>query len=179
MENDVKEVLVSKEAIDEKVKEMAEEIRKDYIGNDNLIVVGILKGAVIFMADLVRHLNLPVLIDFMAVSSYGKSSESTGEVKIVKDLDYSIEGKDILIVEDIIDTGFTLAYLVDNLKRRGARSVRVCTLLDKPERRKANVNVDYMGFPIPDEFAVGYGLDYAERYRNLPYIGALKEEVYS
>jgi hypoxanthine phosphoribosyltransferase len=143
------------------------------------MLVGILKGAVIFMAELAKNIDMPVLMDFMAVSSYGKSSTSTGVVRIIKDLDCSIEGKDILIVEDIIDTGLTLSYLTDNLKKRGAKSVKICTLLDKPDRRKADVPVDYRGFTIPDEFVVGYGLDYAEQYRNLPYVAALKEEVYS
>ncbi len=131
------------------------------------------------MADLAKSINMPVLMDFMAVSSYGKSSTSTGIVRIIKDLDCSIEDKDILIVEDIIDTGLTLSYLTDNLKKRGAKSVKICTLLDKPDRRKAEVPVDYRGFVIPDEFVVGYGLDYAEQYRNLPFVAALKEEVYS
>lgn len=174
----IKSVLVTEEAIGAKVKELGEKITKDYEDKD-LIMVGILKGAVIFMADLVRNIRVPVTMDFMAVSSYGKSSTSTGEVKIVKDLDFSVENKDILIVEDIIDTGYTLSYLIDNLKKRGARSVKVCTLLDKPERRKVDVKVDYLGFEIPDEFVVGYGLDYAETGRNLPYVAALKEEVYS
>ncbi len=142
------------------------------------MLVGILKGAVIFMSDLARSINMQIGMDFMAVSSYGRSSTSTGEVRIIKDLDFSVENKDILIIEDIIDTGYTLNYLVDNLRKRGARSVKVCTLLDKPERRKVDVPVDYLGFAIPDEFVVGYGLDYAEIGRNLPYVAALKEEVY-
>ena len=151
--------------------------RSDYKDKD-LVVIGILKGAVIFMSELIKNIELPLIIDFMAVSSYGKSSISTGEVRIIKDLDFSVEGKDLLIVEDIIDTGLTLNYLTDILKKRGASSVKICTLLDKPERRSVEVNVDYLGFEIPDEFVVGYGLDYAEQYRNLPYVGALKEEVY-
>ncbi|NLK43581.1 MAG: hypoxanthine phosphoribosyltransferase, partial [Tissierellia bacterium] len=153
-------------------------ITEDYKGKD-LILVGILKGAVIFMSDLVRNIKMPIGMDFMAVSSYGRSATSTGEVRIIKDLDSSVENKDILIVEDIIDTGYTLAYLTDNIKKRGANSVKVCTLLDKPERRKVDVPVDYLGFEIPDEFVVGYGLDYAEIGRNLPYVAALKEEVYN
>ncbi len=178
MENIIKEVLLSEEAIASKVKELGRKISEDYKDKD-LIMVGILKGAVIFMSDLARSVSIPVTLDFMAVSSYGKSSDSTGEVRIIKDLDFSVENKDILIIEDIIDSGYTLAYLTDNLRKRGARSVKVCTLLDKPERRKVDVKVDYLGFAIPDEFVVGYGLDYAEIGRNLPYVAALKEEVYS
>ncbi|MCF6461115.1 hypoxanthine phosphoribosyltransferase [Clostridium sp. Cult3] len=178
MEDIIKDILVTEEEIEAKVKELGKQITEDY-RDKNLMLVGILKGAVIFMADLAKSINMPVLMDFMAVSSYGKSSTSTGIVRIIKDLDCSIEDKDILIVEDIIDTGLTLSYLTDNLKKRGAKSVKICTLLDKPDRRKAEVPVDYRGFVIPDEFVVGYGLDYAEQYRNLPFVAALKEEVYS
>ncbi|MSU01034.1 hypoxanthine phosphoribosyltransferase [Tissierella pigra] len=178
MEKIIKTVLVSEEDIEKRVKELGKQITEDYKDKD-LILVGILKGAVIFMSDLARNINMQIGLDFMAVSSYGRSSTSTGEVRIIKDLDFSVENKDILIIEDIIDTGYTLAYLTDNLKKRGARSVKVCTLLDKPERRKVDVPVDYLGFAIPDEFVVGYGLDYAEIGRNLPYVAALKEEVYS
>ena len=178
MKDFIKEILVSSDEIEKRVGELGKQITEDYKGK-NLLLVGILKGAVIFMADLAKNIDLPITMDFMAVSSYGKSSESSGVVKIIKDLDSSVEGKDILIVEDIIDTGFTLGYLTDYLKRRGANSVKICTLLDKPDRRKVQVPVDYRGFVIPDEFVVGYGLDYAEQYRNLPYISALKEEVYS
>ncbi|QQY80891.1 hypoxanthine phosphoribosyltransferase [Keratinibaculum paraultunense] len=178
VEDIIKDILLTEEEIEAKVKELGKQITEDYKGK-NLMLVGILKGAVIFMADLAKSIKIPVLIDFMAVSSYGNSSTSTGIVRIIKDLDCSIEDKDILIVEDIIDTGLTLSYLTDNLKKRGAKSVKICTLLDKPDRRKAEVPVDYRGFIIPDEFVVGYGLDYAEQYRNLPYIAALKEEVYS
>lgn len=178
MKDFIKEILVSSDEIEKRVGELGKQITEDYKGKD-LLLVGILKGAVIFMADLAKNIDLPITMDFMAVSSYGKSSESSGVVKIIKDLDSSVEGKDILIVEDIIDTGFTLGYLTDYLKRRGASSVKICTLLDKPDRRKIQVPVDYKGFVIPDEFVVGYGLDYAEQYRNLPYISALKEEVYS
>lgn len=174
----IKSILLNEEEIAEKVKELGQKITNDYKGKD-LILVGILKGAVIFMADLARNISMPIGMDFMAVSSYGKSSTSTGEVRIIKDLDFSVEDKDILIVEDIIDSGYTLAYLTDNLKKRGAKSVKVCTLLDKPDRRKVDVPVDYPGFNIPDEFVVGYGLDYSEIGRNLPYVAALKEEVYS
>ena len=178
MESMIKSTLVSEEDILAKVKELGKKISEDYKGKD-LLLVGILKGAVIFMSDLVRSIDIPVKLDFMAVSSYGKTAISTGEVRIIKDLDFSVENKDILIIEDIIDTGYTLAYLTDNLRKRGANSVKVCTLLNKPERRKVDVPVDYLGFDIPDEFVVGYGLDYAEMGRNLPFVAALKEEVYS
>ncbi|NLC04741.1 MAG: hypoxanthine phosphoribosyltransferase [Tissierellia bacterium] len=177
MENIIKSILVSEEEIRVKVKELGEIITNDYRDKE-LIVVGILKGAVVFMSDLCREIKLPILMDFMAVSSYGKSSLSTGEVRIIKDLDFSVENKHVLIVEDIIDTGYTLSYLTDNLRKRGAQSVKIVTLLDKPDRRQADVPVDYLGFEIPDEFVVGYGLDYAEQYRNLSYVAALKEEVY-
>lgn len=177
MKDIIKEVLVSEEEITLKVKEMGKQITEDYKGQD-LMLIGILKGAVIFMSELAQNIELPVQMDFMAVSSYGKSSVSTGEVRIIKDLDFSVEDRNLLIIEDIIDTGYTLSYLIDNLKKRGAKSVKVCTLLDKPDRRKADIHVDYLGFIVPDEFIVGYGLDYAERYRNLPYVAALKEEVY-
>lgn len=177
MEKAIKEVLINEEDIALRVKELGQQITRDYRGKD-LVVVGILKGAVIFMSELVKNIELPVLMDFMAVSSYGKSTISTGEVRIIKDLDFSVENKDVLIVEDIIDTGYTLSYLSDNLRKRGANSVKIATLLDKPERRNIEVHVDYLGFVIPDEFVVGYGLDYAELYRNLPYIATLKEEVY-
>lgn len=173
----VKEVLVTEEEIQSKVKELGERITADYKGK-NLMLVGILKGAAMFLSDLARNIKIPVLIDFMAVSSYGSSSETTGVVRIIKDLDSSIEDKDILIVEDIIDTGLTLSYLTDNLRKRGAKSVKIVTLLDKPERRRVEVPVDYTGFTIPDEFVIGYGIDYAEKYRNLPFVAALKEEVY-
>ncbi len=178
MDNMIKKVLVSEEDIRKKVEELGKKISEDY-KDKNLLLVGILKGAVIFMSDLARSIDIPVKLDFMAVSSYGKSSISTGEVRIIKDLDYSVENKDILIIEDIIDTGYTLSYLTDNLIKRGANSVKVCTLLNKPERRKVDVPVDYLGFDIPDEFVVGYGLDYAEEGRNLPYVAALKKEAYN
>ncbi|NLY86557.1 MAG: hypoxanthine phosphoribosyltransferase [Tissierellia bacterium] len=178
MDHLIKEILVEEDQIRKKVAELGARITEDYRGKD-LILVGILKGAVIFMSDLVRNIKIPIGMDFMAVSSYGRSATSTGEVRIIKDLDGSVENKDVIIVEDIIDTGYTLAYLTDNIRKRGARSVKVCTLLDKPERRKVDVPVDYLGFEIPDEFVIGYGLDYAEIGRNLPYVAALKEEVYN
>ena len=178
MEDVIKQVLVSEEEIAKKVEELAKKITEDYKGKD-LLLVGILKGSVIFMSALAQKIEFPVQMDFMAVSSYGKSSTSTGEVRINKDLDFSVEDRNLLIIEDIIYTGYTLGYLIDNLRKRGAKSIKVCTLLDKPDRRKVDINVDYLGFVIPDEFIVGYGLDYAEQYRNLPYVAALKEEVYS
>ena len=177
MKNDIKEVLLTKEEIAARVKEIGNQIAKDYEGKD-LLLIGVLKGAFIFLGDLIRSIDIPAKVDFMAVSSYGSSTESSGVVRILKDLDATIEGKDILIVEDIIDTGLTLNYLIGNLKSRGANSVSVCTLLDKPERRKVNVELKYKGFDIPDEFIVGYGLDYAEKYRNLDQIYILKEEAY-
>ena len=178
MEDFVKEILVTSEEIEAKVEELGKQITEDY-KDEELILVGILKGAVIFMGDLARNIGMPVEMDFMAVSCYGSSSTSTGVVRLLKDLDGSIEGKHVLIVEDIIDTGLTLSYLMDNLNKRGAKSVKACTLLDKPDRRKTEVPVEYRGFVIPDEFVVGYGIDYAQKYRNLPYVAALKEEVYS
>jgi len=177
MKDDVKEILFTEEEIAEKVKELGQQISKDYHGED-LTVVGILKGSNIFMGDLIRKIDIPLSIDFMVVSSYGQSTESSGVVKVLKDLEYSIEGKNILIVEDIIDTGLTLDYLKENLLRRKPKSLKICTLLDKPIRRKVDLKVDYIGFEIPDAFIVGYGIDYAEKYRNLPFIASLKEEVY-
>lgn len=177
MKDDIKEVLISKGDIELKLKEMGKEISKDYEGK-NLLLIGVLKGAFIFLADLMRNIDIPVEVDFMAVSSYGDSTESSGVVRILKDLEATIEGKDILVVEDIIDTGLTLSYLIQNLESRGAKSVSVCTLLDKPERRKADVDLKYKGFDIPDKFIVGYGLDYAQKYRNLDEIYVLKEEAY-
>lgn len=177
MQNDVKEVLFSEKELAEKVKELGEKISKDYSGED-LTVVGILKGSNIFMGDLIRKIDIPLSIDFMVVSSYGQSTESSGVVRVLKDLEHSIEGKSILIVEDIIDTGLTLDYLKENLLRRKPKSLKICTLLDKPARRKVDLKIDYTGFEIPDEFIVGYGIDYAEKYRNLPYVAILKQEVY-
>lgn len=178
MIEDIKEVLVSTEAIATRVKEIGDEISADYAGKD-ILMIGVLRGAVIFMADLARAISRPVAIDFMAVSSYGATTHSSGVVRILKDLDEDIEGKHLLIVEDIIDSGLTLKYLVENLKSRKPASIKVCTLLSKPSRRKVDVPVDYNGFTIPDQFVVGYGLDYAEKYRNLPFIGVLKPEAYS
>ena len=171
-------VLLSREEIQKRVVELGEEITHDYKGK-NLLVLAILKGAVPFMADLIREIKIPLKYDFMAVSSYGASTHSSGVVRILKDLDRSVEDLHILIVEDIIDTGLTLKYLKENLAARNPLSIKVVTLLDKPDRRKAEVVPDYNGFTIPDEFVVGYGLDFDEHYRNLPYVGILKPEAYS
>lgn len=178
MENDIKEILFSTAEIDERVKALGREITRDYQGT-NPVLVGILKGAVPFIADLIRAIEMPLVYDLMSVSSYGASTKSSGMVRILKDLDLTIEDRDVLIVEDIVDTGLTLTYLLENLKTRRVKSIKTCTLLDKPERRKVNIHSDYNGFVIPDVFVVGYGLDYNERYRNLPYIGILNEEIYS
>lgn len=177
MLEDIQQVLFTEEEIDIKIREMAKAISDDYRDKD-LLVVGVLKGSVIFTAELVKRLSIPCSMDFMAVSSYGDSSETSGVVRILKDLDHSIEGKDIIIVEDIIDSGVTLNYLLNYLKARKANSIEVVALLSKPERRKVDVSVKYMGFEVPDEFLVGYGLDYAERYRNLPFVGILDKKVY-
>lgn len=178
MKNDVKSVLYSEVQLKERVKAIADQISADYKDKE-LLLVGVLKGANVFMCDLMREISFPIQIDFIAASSYGHSTESSGVVKILKDLDFSIEGKHVLIVEDIIDTGLTLKYLTENFHSRGPKSLEICTLLDKPERRIAKLDVKYVGFEIPDEFIVGYGIDYAEKYRNLPYIATLKESVYS
>ena len=178
MDDDIDHILVPEEELKAKVTALGEQITRDYEGKD-LLMVSILKGSVVFMADLMRAVKMPCAIDFMVVSSYGgANTSSTGLVKIIKDLDADLTGKDLLIVEDILDSGVTLHYLMQILAARGANSIRLCTLLSKPERRKIQVDVDYLGFEIPDEFVVGYGLDYAEKYRNLPYIGILKPYVY-
>ena len=178
MNDDIKNVLVSEEQLKAKVAELGAQISKDYKGK-NLVLVSILKGSVVFMADLMRAISNPCNIDFMVVSSYGGSNTTTsGLVKIIKDLDGDLSGKDVLIVEDILDTGVTLSNLVPMLKMRNPSSVKICTILDKPSRRKADIAPDYEGFQVPDEFVVGYGLDYDEKYRNLPYVGVLKPEIY-
>lgn len=177
MQKDIKAVLYSEEQIQAKVREMGQQLSKDFNGR-NPLVICVLKGAFIFMSDLVKSIFVPLEIDFMAVSSYGQSTKSSGVVKIIKDLDVSVEGRDVIIVEDIIDSGLTLSYLIDVLERRNARSVTVAALFDKPARRTVDLEPDYKGFTLPDEFVVGYGLDFAEKYRNLPYIGILKPEVY-
>ena len=168
-------VLLSEEEVDKKIRELAGQITGDYAGKMPHLIC-ILKGGVFFMTELTKHIEIPVTIDFMSVSSYGDGTESSGRVRIVKDLDESIEGRDVLIVEDIIDSGRTLSYLMEMLKNRKPASLKLCTLLDKPERRVTQVTVDYVGFQIPDEFVVGYGLDYKQMYRNLPYIGAVVQE---
>ncbi|WP_054956735.1 hypoxanthine phosphoribosyltransferase [Paenibacillus dakarensis] len=178
MQNDIQEVLISEEEIQTKVKELGEKLSAEYAGR-NPLVICVLKGAFIFMADLVKNITVPIELDFMAVSSYGASTKSSGVVKIIKDLDVSVEGRDVLIVEDIIDSGLTLSYLIELLENRKAKSVAVVTLFDKPARRTVQMQADYTGFTIPDAFVVGYGLDYAEHYRNLPYVGVLKPEIYS
>ena len=177
MREDIERVLVSEEELKAKVRELGEKITQDYQGKD-LLMVSVLKGSVVFMADLMRAVDLPCTIDFMCVSSYGKGTRSSGAVKIIKDLDIDLHGKDLLIVEDILDSGKTLHYITKMLADRGTASIRIATLLDKPERRSAPLTPDYSGFTIPDKFVVGYGLDYAERYRNLSYIGVLKPVVY-
>jgi hypoxanthine phosphoribosyltransferase len=178
LHKDIQEILYTAEDIQLKVKELGKQISWDYAGR-NLLVICILKGAIIFMADLIKSMDIPLEIDFMAVSSYGQSTKSSGVVKIIKDLDIPVEGRDVMIVEDIIDSGLTLSYLIDVLERRNALSVAVVALFDKPARRTVDLEPDYKGYTLPDAFVVGYGLDYAEKYRNLPYIGILKEEVYS
>ncbi len=166
-------VLITEEEIDRRVRELAAQISKDYEGR-KIRMVGILKGASFFMCELAKRITVPVSIDFMQVSSYGGATESTGTVRIRKDLDESIEGLDVIIVEDIVDSGRTLAFLGDFLKSKGAKSIRYCTLLDKPERRVVDLKADYAGFEIPDQFVVGYGMDYDQEYRNLPYIGVVE-----
>lgn len=179
MHHDMARVLITAEQIQQRVRELGAQITADYAWTDNLLLVGVLKGCAMFMVDLARQIDLPLAIDFIAVASYGASTASSGVVRMLKDLDTDIAGRHILIVEDIIDSGLTLAYLRGQLLRRNPASMRICTLLNKPERRTADVQIDYLGFDIPNEFVVGYGLDYAERYRNLPYIGVLKPEIYT
>ena len=178
MHDDIKNVLVSEEELKAKVRELGAQISRDYEGK-NLVLVSILKGSVVFMADLMRAVSIPCSIDFMVVSSYGGSNtSSSGLVKIIKDLDGDLSGKDVLIVEDILDSGLTLSHTAAYLKTKGPASLKICTLLDKPDRRKAEVQADYVGFTIPNLFVVGYGLDFDENYRNLPYVGVLKPEAY-
>ena len=178
MHDEILKVLLTQEELREKVKELGRQITQDYQGK-NLMIVTVLKGAVVFLADLMREIDVPAEIDFMVVSSYGAGTKSSGVVKIVKDLDVPLKDKDLLIVEDILDSGMTLSYLKELLEGREPRSIRIATLLDKPARRKVDLKADYIGYSVPDEFVVGYGLDYDEKYRNLPYIGILKPEVYS
>jgi hypoxanthine phosphoribosyltransferase len=178
MMKDIEKILITSEEINARVRELGQQITNDYAGQD-ILMIGVLRGAVVFMADLLRAIKRPIDIDFIATTSYGTSTASSGVVRIVKDLDEDIKGRNLLIAEDIIDSGLTLNYLVENLKTRNPASIKICTLLSKPERRKVDVPVDYNGFIIPDYFVVGYGLDYAGKYRNLPFIGILKPEVYA
>lgn len=178
MNSDIERILLSEEEIKKRVMQLGEELSKDYKGK-NPLFIGVLKGSVVFMTDLIRTMTTHVEMDFMAVSSYGNSSTSSGVVRIMKDLDRDIEGRDVVIIEDIIDTGTTLKYLYGYLQKRNPTSLKICTLLDKPSRRKVDIASDYVGFEIEDAFLVGYGLDYAEMYRYLPYVAVLKEEVYS
>ena len=175
--SDVQSVLLSAEQIQKRVAELGAQISQDYEGKDP-VLVGVLVGASVFTADLLRCVTVPCSLDYVAISSYGKKSRSSGVVRIVKDLDESVESRHVLIIEDIVDTGLTLNYLLDIMRNRNVASVRVCALLDKPSRRMTSVNVDYIGYEVPDEFVVGYGLDFAQRYRNLPYVGILRPEVY-
>ncbi len=178
VKDDILKVLLDEEEIRRKVRELGEQITKDYAGKTPFFL-GVLKGCYVFMSDLVRNVDLHCSMDFMAVSSYGGGTSTTGAVRITKDLSRDIEGKDVIIVEDILDSGVTLSYLKSYLENRKPASIRIVTLLDKPARRRAEIKADYCGFTVPDEFVVGYGLDYAEDYRNLPYIGILKPEIYS
>ncbi len=177
MHEDIEKILISEEQLRSRITELGAKITHDYQGK-NLLLLGTLKGAVPFIADLARAINLPLELDYMAVASYGDSAQSSGIVRIVKDLEGPISQKHVLIVEDIIDSGLTLHYLVDLLRRRNPLSLRICSLLDKERERVREISVDYLGFSIPDKFVVGYGLDYAQRYRNLPYVGILKPSVY-
>ncbi len=175
--NDVEKVLLTEEEIGQINKKLGAQITKDFFGKD-LIVVGILKGCVVFFSDLIRNIDLDFQIDFMVVSSYGNTTESSGMVQILKDLSVDIKGKNVLVVEDIVDSGVTLHNVKNVFLKRGAAEVKICTFLDKPARRKTDITVDYIGCSIPDEFVIGYGLDYAEKYRNLPYLGVLKRQIY-
>lgn len=177
---DLAEIIISEEEIKKRIKELADEITGSYKPDEELVMVCILRGAIIFMADLAKEINLPVIFDFMDVSSYGEGTSSSGVVRIIKDLEENIEGRHVMIVEDIMDTGITLKYVIEMLKTREPASIKIVTLLDKPERRVVKqIQADFNGFEIPDKFVVGYGLDFAEKYRNLPYIGVLKKELYS
>ena len=178
MYDDIESVLFTEEQIAEIVRNMGRQISKDYEGK-NLVLVSVLKGSLPFMADLMRQITIPCSIDFLSVSSYGNGTVTSGEVRILKDLDGSLEGKDLLVVEDILDSGVTLSFLLKTLSARNPASVRLCTFLDKPERRRVDIHADYVGASVPDAFIVGYGLDYAEKYRNVPYVGVLKPEIYT
>ena len=176
LERGVGEILIESDALSARIAELGEEISEAYGGRD-LLLIGVLKGAVFFMADLMRHLTVPCEVDFMAISSYGAATDTSGVVRILKDLDINIEGRNVLVVEDIIDSGLTLSYLIRNLESREPASLEICALLTKPARREIDVDVRWIGFEIPNRFVVGYGLDFAERYRNLPYVGVLSEEL--
>lgn len=178
LRDDIDHILVSEEQLQVAIAEIARQLEKDYVDQE-VVLVGVLKGAVMFIVDLARNTQLPVTLDFMAIASYGASTETSGIVRILKDLDNSIEGKHVLIVEDIIDSGLTLNYVLETLRTRNPASLKVCALLSKPARRRVDVHVDYVCFDIPDEFVVGYGLDYNQIYRNLPFVGVLKPEVYT
>jgi len=178
MRNDLEKIIISEEDLKNRIKELGDQITKDYLGK-NPIMICILRGGILFMADLIRNINTPLEIDFMSVSSYGRSTSSSGVVKIRKDIDTDIQDRDVIIVEDIVDSGLTLEYISDYLLNHNPVSVKICTLLDKPEAHQSDLKVDYIGFNIGNDFVVGYGLDYAEKYRNLPYIGILKKEIYS
>ncbi|WOC33231.1 hypoxanthine phosphoribosyltransferase [Caproicibacterium argilliputei] len=177
MLGDIEKVLFSEEQLAEIVERIGEQISEDYQGK-NLLLVSVLKGSVVFMADLMRAIKVPCEVDFMSVSSYGNGTKTSGIVKITKDLDINLEGYDLLVVEDILDSGLTLSYILEMMQARNPKSIRLCTLFDKPERRTVNVKADYVGAVVPDDFIVGYGLDYAQKYRNLPFVGVLKPEVY-
>jgi hypoxanthine phosphoribosyltransferase len=177
LHDDVEEVLLTGEQIQARIAELGAQLGTDYAGRDP-VLVSVLKGSIVFLADLVRQMEIPLSIDLMEVSSYGASTESSGQVRILKDLSMTIDGRDVIVVEDIIDTGLTLNYLLRYLHDKGPASIRICCLLDKPARRLADISIDYRGFTIPDRFVIGYGLDYDERYRNLPYIGVLRPSVY-
>ena len=178
LEAAVGEILIDRETLAARVAELGAEVSADYEGRD-LLLIGVLKGAVFFMADLMRHLTVPCEVDFMAISSYGDSTDSSGIVRILKDLDINIEGRDVLVVEDIIDSGLTLSYLMRNLESREPASLEICALLTKPDRREIEVPVRYVGFEIPNRFVIGYGLDFGERYRNLPYVAVLSDDALS
>lgn len=179
LHQDIATVLLDQTRIQQRVQELAQQITRDYADVEDLLLVGVLKGSIMFMVDLARSLQRTVALDFIAISSYGAATTTSGVVRVLKDLDTDIGGRNVIIVEDIVDSGLTLAYLRESLQRRNPASLRICTLLNKPDRRSADVVVDYTGFDIPNEFVVGYGLDFAEHYRNLPYIGVLRPEVYS
>lgn len=176
---DIAYVLLDHDHIQQRVQELAQQIDRDYADIEELLLVGVLKGSLMFMVDLARSLQHHVKLDFIAISSYGQATETSGVVRILKDLDTDIGSKHVLIIEDIVDSGLTLAYLRESLQRRNPASLKVCALLNKPGRRNTNVEIDYTGFDIPNEFVVGYGLDYAERYRNLPYVGVLHPQIYT